>query len=95
MFIPVGGGGLIAGVATFFKQIAPNTKIIGVEPYGAASMTLSLHEGHRVKLSNVDTFADGVAVALVGEYTFAKCQELIDGMVLVANDGISAAIKVS
>lgn len=93
VFIPVGGGGLIAGVATFFKQIAPNTKIIGVEPYGAASMTLSLHEGHRVKLSNVDTFADGVAVALVGEYTFAKCQELIDGMVLVANDGISAAIK--
>ncbi|XP_049407812.1 threonine dehydratase biosynthetic, chloroplastic [Solanum stenotomum] len=93
VFVPVGGGGLISGVAAFFKQIAPNTKIIGVEPYGAASMTLSLYEGHRVKLENVDTFADGVAVALVGEYTFAKCQELIDGMVLVGNDGISAAIK--
>ncbi|KAK6779484.1 hypothetical protein RDI58_021668 [Solanum bulbocastanum] len=93
VFVPVGGGGLIAGVAAFFKQIAPNTKIIGVEPTGAASMTLSLYEGHRVKLENVDTFADGVAVALVGEYTFAKCQELIDGMVLVGNDGISSAIK--
>ncbi|KAK4730855.1 hypothetical protein R3W88_023843 [Solanum pinnatisectum] len=56
-------------------------------------MTLSLYEGHRVKLENVDTFADGVAVAQVGEYTFAKCQELIDGMVLVGNDGIGSAIK--
>ncbi|KAL3327682.1 hypothetical protein AABB24_035381 [Solanum stoloniferum] len=93
VFVPVGGGGLIAGVASFFKQVAPNTKIIGVEPFGAASMTLSLYEGHRVKLENVDTFADGVAVALVGEYTFAKCQELIDGMVLVGNDNISSAIK--
>ncbi|KAK4730856.1 hypothetical protein R3W88_023844 [Solanum pinnatisectum] len=93
VFVPVGGGGLISGVASYFKQVAPNTKIIGVEPYGAASMTLSLHEGKITKLENVDTFADGVAVAQVGKYTFAKCQELIDGMVLVRNDGISAAVQ--
>lgn len=93
IFIPVGGGGLISGVAAFFKQVAPNTKIIGVEPYGAASMTVSLLEGKRIKLDNVDTFADGVAVALVGEYNFQKCHELIDGMVLVHRDGISAGLK--
>ncbi|XP_055812184.1 threonine dehydratase biosynthetic, chloroplastic-like [Solanum dulcamara] len=93
VFVPVGGGGLIAGVAAYFKQVAPNTKIIGVEPYGAASMTYSLYKGERIKLENVDTFADGVAVAQVGAYNFQKCQELIDGMVLVHRDDISAAIK--
>nr|Q39469.1 RecName: Full=Threonine dehydratase biosynthetic, chloroplastic; AltName: Full=Threonine deaminase; Short=TD; Flags: Precursor [Cicer arietinum]CAA55313.1 threonine deaminase [Cicer arietinum] len=93
VFVPVGGGGLIAGVAAFFKQIAPQTKIIVVEPYDAASMALSVHAEHRAKLSNVDTFADGATVAVIGEYTFARCQDVVDAMVLVANDGIGAAIK--
>ncbi|KAK4348445.1 hypothetical protein RND71_031200 [Anisodus tanguticus] len=93
VFVPVGGGGLIAGVAAYFKKIAPNTKIIGVEPFGASSMTLSLHHGERVKLEQVDNFADGVAVALVGEETFRICKDLVDGMVLVGRDAISAAVK--
>ncbi|XP_059305943.1 threonine dehydratase-like [Lycium ferocissimum] len=93
VFVPVGGGGLIAGVAAYFKKVAPNTKIIGVEPFGASSMTLSLHHGERIKLEQVDNFADGVAVALVGEETFRLCKDLIDGMVLVGRDAISAAVK--
>lgn len=93
VFVPVGGGGLIAGVAAYFKKVAPNTKIIGVEPFGASSMTVSLQKGERIKLEQVDNFADGVAVALVGEVTFRLCQDLIDGMVLVGRDAISAAVK--
>lgn len=93
VFVPVGGGGLISGVAAFFKQVAPDTKIIGVEPYGAASMTLALQKGEPTQLKWVDNFADGVAVGKVGDSNFELCQQLVDGMVLMHRDGISAGLK--
>lgn len=71
------------------------TKIIGVEPYDANAMALSLHHGHRVMLEQVGGFADGVAVKEVGEETFRICNNLVDGIVLVNRDAICASIKVS
>lgn len=69
-------------------------KIIGVEPYDANAMALSLHHGERVMLDHVGGFADGVAVKEVGEETFRICKELVDGVVLVSRDAICASIKV-
>ncbi|KAL5763880.1 hypothetical protein ACOSP7_016242 [Xanthoceras sorbifolium] len=93
IFVPVGGGGLIAGIAAYVKRVRPEVKIIGVEPYDANAMALSLHHGQRVKLSRVGGFADGVAVKVVGEETFRLCNDLIDGVVLVDRDTICASIK--
>ncbi|KAH7512068.1 hypothetical protein FEM48_Zijuj12G0051200 [Ziziphus jujuba var. spinosa] len=93
IFVPVGGGGLIAGVAAYVKRVSPQVKIIGVEPSDANAMALSLHHGERVLLDKVGGFADGVAVKEVGEETFHICKELIDGVVLVSRDAICASIK--
>ncbi|KAL3161440.1 hypothetical protein ABBQ32_010326 [Trebouxia sp. C0010 RCD-2024] len=93
IFVPVGGGGLIAGIAAYVKALQPDVKVIGVEPSGANAMAISLHRGQRVTLSKVDAFADGVAVKQVGAETFRLCQQLVDGVVLVDNRAISAAIK--
>uniref|UniRef100_A0A7S3QRM5 Threonine dehydratase n=1 Tax=Dunaliella tertiolecta TaxID=3047 RepID=A0A7S3QRM5_DUNTE len=93
IFVPVGGGGLIAGVAAYVKALKPHVKVIGVEPSGANAMALSLARGERVALSRVDAFADGVAVKQVGMETFRMCRELLDGIILVDNSAISAAIK--
>lgn len=93
IFVPVGGGGLIAGIAAYLKRVSPEVKIIGVEPTDANAMALSLHHGQRVVLDQVGGFADGVAVKVVGEETFRLCQELIDGVVLVGRDAICASIK--
>ncbi|KAJ3123562.1 Threonine dehydratase biosynthetic, chloroplastic [Nowakowskiella sp. JEL0407] len=93
IFLCVGGGGLIAGVASYIKRLYPNIKIIGVEAYDANAMTESLKQGKRVFLDEVGLFADGAAVRNVGEETFRICQELIDEMVLVTTDEICAAIK--
>lgn len=93
IFVPVGGGGLIAGVATVLKRLRPEVQIIGVEPEDACAMRDSLRKGARVKLESVGTFADGVAVVEVGEETFRLCRDLVDGMVVVSNDEICAAIK--
>ncbi|CAK9869353.1 unnamed protein product [Sphagnum jensenii] len=93
VFVPVGGGGLIAGIAAYMKQVRPEVKIIGVEPTDANAMALSLHHGRRVSLQQVGGFADGVAVKVVGEETFQLCRELLDGVVLVNRDAICAAIK--
>lgn len=95
IFVPVGGGGLIAGIAAYMKRVAPDVKIIGVEPSDANAMAMSLHYGHRVILDQVGNFADGVAVKVVGEETFRLCKELIDGVVLVNRDAICASITVS
>jgi len=84
LFMPVGGGGLSAGVGTYFKKKSPNTKIIGVEPEGAPAMYKSLKAGHPVVLDKIDSFADGVAVKRVGDITFAICQKVLDEMHLVA-----------
>ena len=95
IFVPVGGGGLIAGIAAYLKTVSPEVKIIGVEPFDANAMALSLHHGRRVVLDQVGGFADGVAVKVVGEETFRLCRKLIDGVVLVSRDAICASIKVS
>ncbi|GGZ80041.1 L-threonine dehydratase [Ignatzschineria indica] len=93
IFIPVGGGGLIAGVAAYVKFIAPNCKIIGVEPEESASMKVSLESGERVNLPQVGTFADGTAVKLVGEKTFELCQKYVDEIITVSTDELCAAMK--
>lgn len=93
IFVAIGGGGLIAGIGTYVKLLAPHVKIIGVEPSGANAMAMSLAKGQRVTLSKVDGFADGVAVKQVGAETFRLCRQLVDGVVLVDNAAISGAIK--
>jgi threonine dehydratase len=93
IFVPVGGGGLIAGIASYVKAIRPDIKIIGVEPHEAAAMQQSLAAGRRIALDQVGIFADGVAVREVGERTFPIVQQCVDEIVLVSNDEICAAIK--
>lgn len=93
IFVAIGGGGLISGIAAYIKRLRPEIKIIGVEPVDADAMSQSLKAGHRVKLSQVGLFADGVAVREVGEETFRLCQEYIDDIILVDTDDTCAAIK--
>jgi threonine dehydratase len=93
VFVAVGGGGLISGIASYIKRLRPSVKVIGVEPVDADAMARSLKAGRRVALEHVGLFADGVAVKQVGELTFRLCRELLDGMVLVDTDQICAAIK--
>jgi threonine dehydratase len=93
VFVPVGGGGLIAGIAGYIKALRPDVKIIGVEPYEADAMYRSLQAGHRVTLEHVGIFADGVAVREVGENTFPLVRETVDEIVRVSNDEVCAAIK--
>jgi threonine dehydratase len=93
IFVPVGGGGLLAGIAVYVKYLYPAVKVIGVEPRDAASMHDSLNAGRRVTLERVGIFADGVAVRRVGEETFALCREHVDEIVLLGTDEICAAIQ--
>ncbi|WP_315831777.1 threonine ammonia-lyase, biosynthetic [Bradyrhizobium prioriisuperbiae] len=93
VFIPIGGGGLAAGVATIIKFLRPDIKVIGVEPHDAAGMAASLQADERVTLSQVGLFADGVAVRQVGEQTFRLCREFLDEVVTVDTDAICAAVK--
>ena len=93
IFVPVGGGGLIAGIAVYAKYLNPRIKIIGVEPVDAAAMHDSLRAKKRVTLDRVGVFADGVAVRKVGEETFRLCREHVDEIVLVDTDEICAGIQ--
>lgn len=93
IFIAVGGGGLIAGVGSYVKRIAPHIKIIGVEANDADAMTQSLVSKKRVELKEVGLFADGAAVRIVGEENFRVASQLIDEVINVSNDEICAAIK--
>lgn len=93
IFVPVGGGGLISGIAAYVKRLRPETKIIGVEPTDANAMHQSLQKGQRVQLQQVGLFADGVAVRQVGKETFRLCQTLVDQIILVNTDAVCAAIK--
>ena len=93
VFVPIGGGGLIAGIAVYLKAHSPNTKIIGVEPVDSAAMHDSIQAGKRINLDQVGIFADGVAVKKVGEHTFAMVQRYVDDILLVDTDEICAAIK--
>ncbi len=93
VFVPVGGGGLIAGIGGYIKALLPGVKIIGVEPYEADAMYRSLEAGQRVHLDTVGIFADGVAVRDVGELTFEIARETVDEIIRVSNDEVCAAIK--
>lgn len=83
IFATIGGGGLVAGVATYVDSVSPRTKIIGVEPEGAASMQESLKQGKVVTLSTIEKFVDGAAVKQVGELTFDICKEKLDDIVVI------------
>jgi threonine dehydratase len=93
VFVPVGGGGLVSGIAAYLKHLRPGVKVIGVEPDDADAMTRSLEAGRRVQLEHVGLFADGVAVKEVGKETFRLCRKLVNEMVRVDTDEICAAIK--
>jgi len=93
IFVAIGGGGLISGIAAYVKRLRPEIKVIGVEPVDADAMYQSLKAGHRVRLPQVGLFADGVAVREVGEETFRLCQQYVDDIILVETDDICAAIK--
>jgi threonine dehydratase len=92
-FVPIGGGGLAAGIAAYVKFLRPEVRLIGVEPAEAASMAAAIDAGHRIVLDQVGLFADGVAVRQAGEETFRICRELLDEVVTVDTDEICAAIK--
>ncbi len=92
IFLPVGGGGLSAGVGAYFKTHAPATKIIGVEPEGAPSMLTAIKAGMPVKLDQIDSFVDGAAVKRVGDVTFEICKQVIDEMHLVPEGKICSTI---
>jgi threonine dehydratase len=92
LFVPVGGGGLSAGVGTYFKNFSPKTKIIGLEPEGAPSMYEALKAGHPVTLDNIERFVDGAAVKRVGDLTFSICKDVLDDMRLVAEGKICSTI---
>jgi threonine dehydratase len=93
VFVPVGGGGLIAGMATYIKAVRPETRVIGVEPVDADAMAQSLAAGRRVRLESVGMFADGVAVQQVGEHTFPIVRDTVSEIIRVTNDEICGAIK--
>ena len=93
VFVPVGGGGLIAGVGAYLKHVRPHTRIIGVEPEDAPSLHAALAKGERVTLDQVGLFADGVAVKQVGEENFRIARKVVDEVVLATTDEICAAIK--
>jgi threonine dehydratase len=92
IFIPVGGGGLSAGVGKYFKQHSPHTKIIGLEPEGAPSMLTAIQQGHPVELEHIDKFVDGAALKRIGDYTFSICKDVIDEMRLVPEGKICTSI---
>jgi threonine dehydratase len=92
MFVPIGGGGLCAGVGQYFKLFSPKTKIIGVEPLGAPSMKEALKAGHPVVLDTIQRFVDGAAVKKVGDLTFALSKDLLTDMLLVPEGKVSTTI---
>ncbi|MBK8748636.1 MAG: threonine ammonia-lyase IlvA [Saprospiraceae bacterium] len=92
VFIPIGGGGLASGLSTVFKQLSPQTKIIGVEPSGAAAMKNSISFGYNTPLDTIDKFVDGAAVKQVGDLTFEICKKNLDDIVLVPEGKICTII---
>jgi threonine dehydratase len=93
IFVAIGGGGLISGIAAYVKRLRPGVKVIGVEPEDADAMYRSLKAGRRVRLAQVGLFAEGVAVKQVGRETFRLCRELVDDVIRVDTDAMCAAIK--
>jgi threonine dehydratase len=93
VFIPAGGGGMLAGMAAYIKSVMPGVKVIGVEPEGAACMSAAFKAGRPVPLKTVDRFADGVAVREAGKLPFKLARECVDEIVLVSTDEICAAVR--
>jgi threonine dehydratase len=93
IFVPVGGGGLIAGIAAYVKRVRPGVRIVGVQPEDSDAMARSLEGGRRVKLAHVGLFADGVAVKQVGRETFRLARQYVDDVVRVDTDATCAALK--
>ncbi|MBS1682431.1 MAG: threonine ammonia-lyase IlvA [Bacteroidetes bacterium] len=92
LFVPIGGGGLCAGVGSYFKTYSPQTKIIGVEPQGAPSMTAALKSGHPVVLEKIQRFVDGASVKKVGDLTFDICKDFLHEVALVPEGKVSSTI---
>ena len=93
IFVPVGGGGLIAGIAAYVKYLRPQIRIIGVESEHSACLQAAMAAGEPVMLPSVGSFADGVAVAQIGAHGFAICRDYVDQVLTVSNDELCAAIK--
>lgn len=92
LFIPVGGGGLAAGVGAVFHHLSPETKIIGIEPAGAPAMKVSIENGHNTPLKKIDKFVDGAAVMKVGDITFQLCREYLEEVALVPEGKVCSTI---
>ncbi len=92
IFVPIGGGGLVSGVGAYFKQMSPETKIIGVEPAGAPAMKQSLEKGEVVVLEEIDKFVDGAAVQKVGNLTLEICKKVVDDIILVPEGEVCSTI---
>ncbi|HEX4597756.1 MAG TPA: threonine ammonia-lyase, biosynthetic, partial [Burkholderiaceae bacterium] len=93
IFVPVGGGGLISGVATYVKAVRPEIRVVGVQTSDSDAMARSLRAGRRVQLRDVGLFSDGTAVRVVGEETFRLCRDHVDEIITVDTDALCAAIK--
>ncbi len=93
VFVPVGGGGLIAGMGAYLKALCPEVRVVGVEPVDSDAMARSLEQGRRVALGSVGIFADGVAVREIGKLTFDMCRRFVDEIIRVDTDEICGAIK--
>ena len=92
IFVPIGGGGLSAGLSTVFKELSPNTKIIGVEPEGAPTMKTAIASGNNAPLTSIDKFVDGAAVKQVGSLTFEICKDYLDDIILVPEGKVCTTI---
>ena len=92
IFVPIGGGGLASGIGLYIKHASPETKVIGVEPAGAASMTAAFAAGHPVDIERMDTFVDGAAVARAGNITYKVCREVVDDIILVPESEVCKAL---
>ena len=93
VIVPIGGGGLISGIATAIKGLSPMTRVIGVEPVGAPALTRGLEAGAPVRLENIDTIADGLAAPIAGAMTLAHVRAFVDDVVLVSDDDIREAVR--
>jgi threonine dehydratase len=93
IFVPIGGGGLISGIAAYVKAVQPDVRVIGVQTQESDAMARSLAAGRRVRLAEVGIFSDGTAVRVVGRHTFALCRRYVDEIVIVDTDEVCAAIK--
>jgi threonine dehydratase len=92
VFVPVGGGGLAAGLSTVFRELSPKTKIIGIEPEGAPAMKTAIENGENSPLETIDKFVDGAAVKQVGDLTFEICKDTLDDIILVPEGKVCTTI---